>query len=83
MRKTVLRLEDEDELVRAFREQISLERELENAKISLVQKPDFNVFDAFRIFDLNSNGVVTRSELRIGLNEIGIFPAQEELDLFF
>ena len=31
-----LRLEEEDELVRALREQISLEKELENAKISLV-----------------------------------------------
>lgn len=34
--KPVLRLEDEDELVRALREQISLERELDNAKISLI-----------------------------------------------
>lgn len=31
-----LRLEEEDELVRALREQISLEKELENSKISLV-----------------------------------------------
>lgn len=37
MRKQpLLRLEEEDELVRALREQISLEKELENAKISLV-----------------------------------------------
>jgi len=31
-----LRLEEEDELVKALREQISLERELENAKIALI-----------------------------------------------
>jgi hypothetical protein len=30
-----LRLEEEDELVRALREQISLEKELENAKVNL------------------------------------------------
>jgi hypothetical protein len=30
-----LRLEEEDELVRALREQISLEKELENAKVTL------------------------------------------------
>ena len=35
-RQPPLRLADEDELVRALREQISLERELENAKIALI-----------------------------------------------
>ena len=34
-KQPVLRLEEEDELVRAFREQISLEKELDLAKISL------------------------------------------------
>lgn len=34
-KQPVLRLEEEDELVRALRETISLEKELENAKISL------------------------------------------------
>jgi hypothetical protein len=35
-RQPPLRLEVEDELVRSLREQISLERELENAKIALI-----------------------------------------------
>ena len=35
-REIPLRLDDEDELVRALREHINLERELENAKITLV-----------------------------------------------
>lgn len=78
-----LRLDDEDELVRALREYINLERELENAKIALVQTPDFNVFDAFRIFDMDSRGWISHSDLKIGLNEIGICPDHEELALFF
>jgi hypothetical protein len=82
-RQLPLRLEDEDELVRALREQISLERELENAKITLVQTPDFNIFDAFRIFDLDSRGWISLSDLKIGLNEIGVYPDHEELALFF
>jgi Ca2+-binding EF-hand superfamily protein len=82
-RQLPLRLEDEDELVRALREQISLERELENAKIVLVQTPDFNIFDAFRIFDLDSRGWISLSDLKIGLNEIGVYPDHEELALFF
>jgi hypothetical protein len=42
-----MKQDDEDELVRAFREQISLEKELEDAKIRLVSQPDFNLTDAF------------------------------------
>ena len=58
-RQLVLRLEDEDELIRAMRESISYERELETAKTSLVMKPDFNLFDAFRIFDVDSRGWIS------------------------
>jgi Ca2+-binding EF-hand superfamily protein len=82
-RQPVLRLEDEDELVRTMREQMSLEKELETAKINLSQKPDFNLFDAFRIFDVDSRGFVTHTDLKYGLNDIGVFPSNEELDLFF
>lgn len=40
------------------------------------------MFDAFRIFDLDSKGFVTITDLKIGLNGIGIFPNQEELELY-
>ena len=82
-REIPLRLDDEDELVRALREYINVERELENAKISLTQTPDFNVFDAFRIFDMDSRGWISLTDLKIGLNEIGVYPDHEELSLFF
>jgi Ca2+-binding EF-hand superfamily protein len=81
-KQPLLRLEDEDELVRSLREQISLEKEIENAKISLVQRPDFNLFDAFRIFDIDAKGYINFIDLKEGLNAIGIFPATEELDLY-
>lgn len=41
----------EDETVRALKEYIELESKLENAKVSLALRYDFNLFDAFRIFD--------------------------------
>ena len=41
----------EDETVRALREYIELENKLENAKINLALRYDFNLFDAFRVFD--------------------------------
>jgi Ca2+-binding EF-hand superfamily protein len=78
----LLRLEEEDELVRALREQISFEKELENAKIQLISKADFNLFDAFRIFDIDSRGVISIHDLKSGLSEIGIFPSNEDLELY-
>jgi Ca2+-binding EF-hand superfamily protein len=46
-------------------------------------KPDFNIFDAFRIFDIDSKGWVSFTDLKYGLNEIGIYPASSELELYF
>lgn len=77
-----MRLEEEDELVRALREQISLEKELENAKISLAQRADFNLYDAFRIFDIDARGYISYTDIKQGLNDIGIFPSLEELELY-
>lgn len=68
--------------MRALREQISLEKELENAKISLTQRPDFNLYDAFRIFDIDAKGYVSYTDLKAGLSEIGVYPSVEELELF-
>lgn len=49
--KPLLRVSDEDELIGSLREQCSLERELESGKIMLANKADFNLFDAYNIFD--------------------------------
>jgi hypothetical protein len=81
-KQPLLRLEEEDELVRAMREQISLEKQLEDAKISLVQRPDFNLYDAFRVFDIDAKGYITYSDLKNGLNDIGIFPTIEDVELY-
>jgi Ca2+-binding EF-hand superfamily protein len=82
VKQPLLRLEEEDELIRALREQISFEKELEEAKIQLVSKADFNFFDAFRIFDIDSRGVISISDLKSGLSEIGIFTSIEDLELY-
>ena len=42
-----MKQDDEDELIRYFKEQVNLERELEEAKLKLVSQPDFNLMDAF------------------------------------
>jgi len=54
-----LKTEDEEELVRAFKEQISLEKELEDAKLKLSQQSDFNLMDGFQCIDKAARGNVT------------------------
>jgi hypothetical protein len=45
--RPILPLREEDELVSALRDIISAEKEVESAKIALIQKPEFNLTDAF------------------------------------
>jgi Ca2+-binding EF-hand superfamily protein len=60
-----------------------LERELESSKVALTLKPDFNLHDAFKIFDHNHYGYISIADLRDGLAAIGVFPTSEEADLVF
>lgn len=53
-------------------ELVALERELERAKTNLIQHPDFNSFDAFRIFDIDGVGSITCNELQYSLADIGV-----------
>lgn len=76
-------MSDEDQLVDSLKQQISIERDLESAKAALVDRPDFNLFDAFRIFDFDNRGYITRVDLKLGLNDLGLFPTQEDIELFF
>ena len=81
-KKPILHIHEEDGLVNGLRDIISLERELEQTKVTLTNKPDFNLHDAFRIFDVDYRGYVSAADIREGLSAIGVFPTSEEVDLF-
>ena len=81
-RKPTLRIYDEDELVHSLKELVNLEQELESAKINLALKHDFNMVDAFDIFDVNRSRQINEYELQSGLNAIGVYPTREDVDLF-
>lgn len=74
---------EEDALVNGLRDLIGQERELESNKVTLTMKPDFNMHDAFVIFDQRRCGAISQSDLREGLAAIGVFPTSDEVDLFF
>ena len=77
-----LRPHDEDELVHTLKDLCNNEQDLENAKVALSREPDFNLRDAFEIFDTNRSGRISSAELYSGLNAIGIYATYEEVDLF-
>jgi len=81
-RKPVLPLRDEDELVQGLRDMIRCENDLESQKTSCALKSDFNLTDAFKIFDRDYRGSITVHDLRDGLSAIGVYPSSDELDLF-
>lgn len=81
-RKPILRVYDEDELVHGLKDLCNAEQDLETAKIALAQKHDFNLRDAFEIFDVPRYGAIDSYQLRSGLNAINVFPTTEEIDLF-
>ena len=67
----------------ALRDLVAQERELEAAKVALTMKADFNLHDAFVIFDDCRRGSITQADLRDGLAAIGVFPSADEIALFF
>ena len=44
---------------------------------------DFNLLDAFHMFDSKGKGTVTKFEIKEILNRMDIFPNSDELYLFF
>ena len=47
--------------------------DVERAKTDLAIKPDFNLIDAFRIFDIDSTGEVPIDVFKDGLYSLGLF----------
>lgn len=66
-------------MVNLFKEQLELERRLERIKIDLSLRTDFNLIDAFRIFDHDSKGWITPSEIKEGLEIFNIFANENDL----
>jgi Ca2+-binding EF-hand superfamily protein len=70
-------------LVNLFREQLELERRLERIKIDLSLRTDFNLIDAFRLFDNEGKGWVNSSEVKEGLKIFNLFANDDDLQLLF
>jgi Ca2+-binding EF-hand superfamily protein len=84
MNKPLIRTHTANDLVDTFLELIDQERHIENSKIKLSEHTDFNLYDAFKIFDQLGKGSLTISEIATGLIRVlGIVPSSSEIELFF
>ena len=77
-----MKIDDESELVRGFKEQINLENELEDAKNRLALQPDFNLPDAFDLLDRHLLGTLTSGDLTDSLAANGVYVVSEDVFLF-
>jgi Ca2+-binding EF-hand superfamily protein len=73
---------EEENFLNYLRDVINIENEIERTKSDLVLKSDFNVEDAFRIFELEGRGYLTDLDLKYGFNALDLYPTSEEISLF-
>lgn len=59
---------EEDEIARALKEFISIDKDLEAVKQILSLKTDFNLEDSYKIFDVEAKGDINLRELEEGFN---------------
>jgi Ca2+-binding EF-hand superfamily protein len=73
----------DDQFVDYARELIRIENDLDRTKTDLALRSDFNIEDAFRLFELDARGYLTDIDFKYGLNRLDIFPTIEEIKLVF
>lgn len=78
-----LRHHEEKEFVAALHDLLNMELDLEQKKIDLSLKPDFNLVDLFRMFDIEHKGYITFSEFKSGLYLFHIYPTTDDAFLLF
>lgn len=59
-----------------------MERTLERVKVDLSLRTDFNLIDAFRVFDADGKGWITASEIKEGLVLFEIFAQVDDIQFF-
>jgi Ca2+-binding EF-hand superfamily protein len=72
---------EENELVAWFQDEIRIAREIERKKNELALKHDFNLVDAFRLFDKHDFGYATVADFEDSFRYLGFVAPAEELYL--
>lgn len=80
-RSSPLKGREEEHLAEVLKDEIELDKQVEELRNELSLKSDFNLLDAFKVFDVNGRGAITAGEFEDGLKELGIYPTRDELYL--
>ena len=72
---------DEKQFLNYLKEAMITEKKIEDQKIKLSLNNDFNCEDAFRIFEENSKEIISKENLKYGLNLFTVYPSNLDLDL--
>eukprot|EP00826_Nyctotherus_ovalis_P005502 TRINITY_DN11247_c0_g1_i1.p1 TRINITY_DN11247_c0_g1~~TRINITY_DN11247_c0_g1_i1.p1 ORF type:complete len:428 (-),score=117.82 TRINITY_DN11247_c0_g1_i1:204-1487(-) len=72
-----------DELVAALKEQMRIEKTLEEHKVNLSLQPDLNLLDAFKIFNAKDKDNINFAEFAKGLREIGFAKPEDEIKAMY
>eukprot|EP00825_Cyclidium_porcatum_P014726 TRINITY_DN17_c0_g1_i8.p1 TRINITY_DN17_c0_g1~~TRINITY_DN17_c0_g1_i8.p1 ORF type:complete len:284 (+),score=70.10 TRINITY_DN17_c0_g1_i8:154-1005(+) len=78
-----MKVSEELKLVQALKQIVQIDRDIEEEKKKLAFKSDFNLMDAFRLFDRKELGYCNNIDLELALNKMGIYPTNQQLVLLF
>ena len=72
-------IETRNMFLSTFRTHFTIEENAEMLRKRLARRPNFNVHEAFLAIDRDSNGYITKEELRRILSENGVFANERDL----
>ena len=70
---------EQTQFIEYLRVLMDAESSIEKVKTELSLHIDFNVEDAFRIFEVNGRGYITEDDLREGLNVLEMYPTRSDV----
>mmetsp|Transcript_17469 Transcript_17469/g.23577 ORF Transcript_17469/g.23577 Transcript_17469/m.23577 type:complete len:191 (-) Transcript_17469:110-682(-) len=65
----------------SFRSHFTIEESAELLRKRLARRPQFNIHEAFLAIDRDSNGYLSRTELRRILAENGVYPSERDIQM--
>ena len=72
---------EEKQFIDYLRKAMELENKIENLKIELSLRCDFNWEEIFRLFELEGRGFISREDFLIGFNKLDLYPKDIDISL--